>query len=288
MYDIGMVVSLCLFCSEKAGLCFYAFSVLTEGIFYSRISQYENTLSGDAELSNVEKESYIMAEMIEMMDFTEETENAFEKTLTADEDADCVETESDEQENMPDAEETELDDNRKVPEIDFDRFLPILDFSKVTDEQICDAACNKLLCDSYFGINGFPVIACFLWAYNKAKDDLTFAKQVCIKSKNFNKAFEYLNKTVMSRKSGTSGGVGLDHRQIFAILEEYFALDDAEVARKEAEAELKRKKNAAKKAEKKGADKSKSKAKAPKAAKPKKEEKAETPQISFDDLLGGV
>ena len=284
MYDIGMALSLCLFCSEKAGLCFYAFSVLTEGIFYSRNSQFEKTVSGDAGLSNVEKESYIMAEMIEMMDFTEETENAFEEISTADEDADCVETESDEQENMPDAEETELDDNRKVPEIDFDRFLPILDFSKVTNEQICDAACNKLLADSYFGINGFPVIACFLWAYNKAKDDLEFAKQVCIKSKDFNKAFEYLKKTVMSCNAGASGGVGLDHRQIFAILEEYFALDDAEIARKEAEAELKRKKSATKKA----ADKSKSKAKAPKAAKPKKEEKTETPQISFDDLLGGV
>ena len=75
----------------------------------------------------------------------------------------------------------------------------------------------------------------------------------------------------MSCNAGASGGVGLDHRQIFAILEEYFALDDAEIARK-----------------KKAADKSKSKAKAPKAAKPKKEEKTETPQISFDDLLGGV
>ena len=178
-----------------------------------------------------------MAEMIEMMDFTEETESTSEETSTAVEDADCVEKESNEPEKAQDAEETELDDNQKVPEIDFDRFLPILDFSKVTDEQICDAACNKLLADSYFGINGFPVIACFLWAYNKAKDDLEFAKQVCIKSKNFNKAFEYLKKTVMSCNAGASGGVGLDHRQIFAILEEYFALDDAEIARKEAEAE---------------------------------------------------
>ena len=57
MYDIGMVVSLCLFCSEKARFCFHAFSVFTEGIFYSRNSQFENTLSGDAELSDVEKES---------------------------------------------------------------------------------------------------------------------------------------------------------------------------------------------------------------------------------------
>jgi len=243
-----------------------------------------------------------MAEMIEMMDFTEETETAYEETSTAVEDADCVETESEKSENTAEAEnadpgteetaaekadiETESGENLKVPEIDFDRFLPILDFSKVTDDQICDAACNKLLCDSYFGINGFPVIACFLWAYNKAKDDLKFAKQVCIKSKNFNKAFEYLKKTVMSCNAGASGGVGLDHRQIFAIIEEYFALDDAEIARKEAEAELKRKKSATKKAASK--EKSKPKAKAPKAAKPKKEEKTETPQISFDDLLGGV
>lgn len=238
-----------------------------------------------------------MAEMIEMMDFTEETESTSEETSTAVENADCVEIEPNEPEKAPDMEETddenadkdaESDKNLDVPEIDFDRFLPILDFSKVTDEQICDAACNKLLADSYFGINGFPIIACFLWAYNKAKDDLEFAKQVCIKSKNFNKAFEYLKKIVMSCNAGASGGVGLDHRQIFAILEEYFALDDAEVARKEAEAELKRKKTVAKKAEKKAADKSKSKAKAPKAAKPKKEEKAKTPQISFDELLGGV
>lgn len=226
-----------------------------------------------------------MAEMIEMMDYTEETESTSEETSTAVEDADCVEKESNEPENEPDAEEIHAE-NLEVPEIDFDRFLPILDFSKVTDEQICDAACNKLLADSYFGINGFPVIACFLWAYNKAKDDLEFAKQVCIKSKNFNKAFEYLKKTVMSCNAGASGGVGLDHRQIFAILEEYFALDDAEIARKEAEAELKRKKSATKKAASK--EKSKPKAKAPKFAKPKKEEKTETPQISFDDLLGGV
>lgn len=245
-----------------------------------------------------------MAEMIEMMDFTEETETATEETSTAVENTACIETALEEPKKTAEADKAETEteettaenadkedqagEDLEVPEIDFDRFLPILDFSKVTDEQICDAACNKLLCDSYFGINGFPVIACFLWAYNKAKNDLEFAKQVCIKSKTFNKAFEYLKKSVMSFKSGTSGGVGMDHRQIFAILEEYFALDDAEIARKEAEAELKRKKDVAKKAEKKAAGKSKSKVKTPKSDKPKKEEKAETPQISFDELLGGV
>ena len=143
------------------------------------------------------------------------------------------------------------------------------------------------------------MIACFLWAYNKAKNDLDFAKQVCVKSKNFNKAFEYLKKAVMSYRTGGSSGVGMDHRQIFAVLEEYFALDDAEIARKEAEAKAKaeqeRKANAAKraaktKAEKKSAakDSDNAKKKAPKSVKAKKEKKAEPPQISFDDLLGGV
>ena len=84
--------------------------------------------------------------------------------------------------------------------------------------------------------------------------DLSFAKQVCVKSKNFNKAFEYLKKAVMSYRTGGSSGVGMDHRQIFAVLEEYFALDDAEIARKEAEAKAKaeqeRKANAAKRATK--------------------------------------
>ncbi len=138
-----------------------------------------------------------------------------------------------------------------------------------------------------------------MWAYNKAKNDLDFAKQVCVKSKNFAKAFDYLKKAVMYYRTGGNSGVGMDHRQIFAILEEYFALDDAEIARKEAEAKAKseqeRKANAAKraaktKAEKKSAakDSDNAKNKAPKRAKEKKEKKAEPPQISFDDLLGGV
>ena len=128
---------------------------------------------------------------------------------------------------------------------------------------------------------------------------MSFAKQVCVKSKNFNKAFEYLKKAVMSYRIGGSSGVGMDHRQIFAVLEEYFALDDAEIARKEAEAKAKaeqeRKANAAKRAAKTKAEKKSSakdsdnaKKKAPKSAKAKKEKKAQPPQISFDDLLGGV
>ena len=242
-----------------------------------------------------------MAEMIEMQDFAEDKEQIPEENI--DEAASDDDSETETAEEQADLERSETaepmpKEAAQVPEIDFDQFLPILDFSKVSEEEICVAACNKLLQDSYFGIDGFPVIACFLWAYNKAKNDLDFAKQVCVKSKNFNKAFEYLKKTVMSYRSGTSG-VGMDHRQIFAVLEEYFALDDAEIARKEAEAKAKaeqeRKANAAKraaktKAEKKSAAKDSDNAKniAPKSAKEKKEKKAEPPQISFDDLLGGV
>ena len=242
-----------------------------------------------------------MAEMIEMQDFAEDKEQIPEENI--DEAASDDDSETETAEEQADLERSETaepmpKEAAQVPEIDFDQFLPILDFSKVSEEEICVAACNKLLQDSYFGIDGFPVIACFLWAYNKAKNKLDFAKQVCVKSKNFNKAFEYLKKTVMSYRSGTSG-IGMDHRQIFAVLEEYFALDDAEIARKESEAKAKaeqeRKANAAKraaktKAEKKSAAKDSDNAKniAPKSAKEKKEKKAEPPQISFDDLLGGV
>lgn len=228
-----------------------------------------------------------MAEMIEMQDFAEDTEQIPEENI--DEAASDDDSETETAEEQADSEQSETaepmpKEAAQVPEINYDQFLPILDFSKVSEEEICGAACNKLLQDSYFGMNGFPVIACFLWAYNKAKVDLAFAKQVCVKSKNFNKAFEYLKKTVMSYRSGTSG-VGMDHRQIFAILEEYFALDDAEIARKDAEAKAKaeqeRKANAAKraaktKAEKKSAakDSDNAKKKAPKSAKEKKEKKA--------------
>ena len=88
----------------------------------------------------------------------------------------------------------------------------------------------------------------------------------------------------MSYRTGGSSGVGMDHRQIFAVLEEYFALDDAEIARKEAEAKAKaeqeRKANAAKRAAKTKAEKKSSakdtdnaKKKAPKCTKAKKEKK---------------
>ena len=242
--------------------------------------------------------------MAEMLKYMENEEQAFDEGIdeAASEANDEIETATNE--NPADSEQTETaepmpEEATQVPEINFDQFLPILDFSKVSEEEICGAACNKLLQDSYFGIDGFPVIACFLWAYNKAKVDLAFAKQVCVNSKNFNKAFEYLKNEVMSYRTGGSSGVGMDHRQIFAVLEEYFALDDAEIARKEAEAKAKaeqeRKANAAKraaktKAEKKSAakDSDNAKNKAPKSAKAKKEKKAEPPQISFDDLLGGV
>ena len=244
-----------------------------------------------------------MAEMIEMQDFAEDTEqipeeNIDEAATDADDETETAEAEGQAESERSETAEPMPEEATQVPEIDFDQFLPILDFSKVSEEEIRGAACNKLLQDSYFGMNGFPVIACFLWAYNKAKADLAFAKQVCVKSKNFNKAFEYLKKTVMSYRSGTSG-VGMDHRQIFAVLEEYFALDDAEIACKEAEAKAKaeqeRKANAAKRAAKTKAEKKSSakdsenaKKKAPKSEKAKKEKKAEPPQISFDDLLGGV
>ena len=117
-----------------------------------------------------------MAEMIEMQDFAEDKEQIPEENIDEAASDDDSETETAEAEEQADSERSETaepmpEEANQVPEIDYDQFLPILDFSKVTDEQICDAACNKLLANMDFGINGFPGIACCRWAYNKAKDD---------------------------------------------------------------------------------------------------------------------
>ena len=125
-----------------------------------------------------------------------------------------------------------------VPNINYDDFKPIISFDNVSEDEIIDTALNRLAQDTYFGINGLPLIASFLHIYNRAKTDINFSKQVLIKSKNFSKAFDYLTKQVKSM-SGGNRGVGLDHRQIFAILDDYYDLDDAAIAEKEAVAKVK-------------------------------------------------
>ena len=76
-----------------------------------------------------------------------------------------------------------------VPNINYDDFKPIISFDNVSEDEIVDTALNRLAQDTYFGINGLPLIACFLHIYNRAKTDINFSKQVLIKSKNFSKAF---------------------------------------------------------------------------------------------------
>lgn len=133
------------------------------------------------------------------------------------------------------------DDKLDVPNINYDDFRPIFNFENLSDDEIIDAALNRLMQDTYFGINGLPLIACFIYVYNKAKKDIDFSKKVLLKSKNFTKCFEYLSKQVQSMGNGTKG-IGLDHRQIFAIIDDYYELNDLEIAKKEAEAKAKQKK----------------------------------------------
>lgn len=133
------------------------------------------------------------------------------------------------------------DDKLDVPNINYDDFRPIFNFENLSEEEIIDGALNRLMQDSYFGINGLPLIACFIYVYNKAKKDIDFSKKVLLKSKNFTKCFEYLSKQVQSMCNGTKG-IGLDHRQIFAIIDDYYELNDLEIAKKEAEAKAKQKK----------------------------------------------
>ena len=155
-----------------------------------------------------------------------------------------------------------------VPEIDYDNFRPIFNFEGLSEGQIIDGALNRLMQDTYFSIDGMPLIACFLYVYNKAKQDIDFAKQVLIKSKNFAKAFKYLRNEVSSLADGTRG-VGLDHRQIFAIIEDYYAIDDAEIAKKEAIQKAKQK--------------AKIKAKATPKATPKASDTKKKPKEDKDD-----
>lgn len=133
------------------------------------------------------------------------------------------------------------DDKLDVPNINYDDFRPIFNFENLSEEEIIDGALNRLMQDSYFGINGLPLIACFIYVYNKAKKDIDFSKKVLLKSKNFTKCFEYLSKQVQSMCNGTKG-IGLDHRQIFAIIDDYYELNDLEIEKKEAEAKTKQKK----------------------------------------------
>lgn len=125
------------------------------------------------------------------------------------------------------AEVTAVDDEEelKVPEINYDDFKPIINFNDLSDDEIIDGALNRLTQDTYFGINGLPILACFLHVYNKAKKDIEFSKKILLKSKNFANAFKYLEKQIKALANG-SNGFGLDHRQIFAILDDYYFLDD--------------------------------------------------------------
>lgn len=183
----------------------------------------------------------------------------------------------------------------EVPVINYDDFKPIFKFEGLTDEQLCDGAMNRLTQDTYFGINGLPLIACWLYVYNKARSDVDFAKKVCIKSKCFTKAFDYLTKELRTLSEGNSG-VGVDHRQIFAILEDYYDLDDKviaekEVARKAKEAEERKKREAESKAKKKASKKSEKTKVGSKKSKTETEKKAkvdaEQAQENLFDLLGG-
>ena len=187
-----------------------------------------------------------------------------------------------EKEQMPEIKEED------VPNINYDDFKPIISFDNVSEDEIIDTALNRLAQDTYFGINGLPLIACFLHIYNRAKTDINFSKQVLIKSKNFSKAFDYLTKQVKSMSVGN--GIGLDHRQIFAILDDYYDLDDAVIAEKEAEAKAKVKAKSKAKKTNEGTTKKVTKNGSTKksAAKPdKKVEKEEEKPLDLFSLLGG-
>lgn len=248
-------------------------------------------------MKNIESEENVisLAEENESAESVTESENTLPLETFDEKKSD----ESDNQSNSEDKPETSADNEKAtekkailpkikpddVPVINYDDFKPIFNLEGHTDDEIINAALNRLMQDTYFGINGMPLIACFLYVYNKARKDAEFCKKVLIKSKNFTKAFDYLNSQVKSMSKGNRG-VGLDHRQIFAILDDYYDLDDAAIAEKEAKARAKEKAklNKADTAKKTVTKSNKSK----KATeKPKEEPKKEEKPLDLFSLLGG-
>ena len=76
-----------------------------------------------------------MAEMIEMQDFAEDTEqipeeNIDEAATDADDETETAEAEGQAESERSETAEPMPEEATRVPEIDFDQFLPILDFFK--------------------------------------------------------------------------------------------------------------------------------------------------------------
>ena len=105
-----------------------------------------------------------------------------------------------------------------------------------------------------------PAIAIYNYLKHKITHDEEFAKQVLIPTKALSKCFSYLTEkayevakaqfeAMKSQKEAQDEdddtpeeqkvGVGMSDKEIFGFVNEYFALDDAEIERKKEEARLK-------------------------------------------------
>lgn len=130
----------------------------------------------------------VFADIDTMMGVEEEIENEKETSETmvdttiVDESNDSITNENNTADNkelsvIESKETVKEDDKLDVPNINYDDFRPIFNFENLSDDEIIDAALNRLMQDSYFGINGLPLIACFIYVYNKAKRTLIFQKK---------------------------------------------------------------------------------------------------------------
>lgn len=128
-----------------------------------------------------------------------------------------------------------------------------------------------------------PAIAIYNFLIDRCRQDPEFSAKVLIETKKLSKCFDHImtvayNRAQVQRKvtTGNRVGVGMSSEEIFALVEDYFNLDDEAIAKKEAEdkakSEAKAKADAAAKA---ADDKSK---KPQKTQKPKAEE---DPQLSL-------
>lgn len=177
-------------------------------------------------------------------------------------------------------------------------YEPIVDFTNMTNEQISEAALERLKEQSNVSCGMVPGIFIYLSLQERLKTDIDLAKRVLIKSKKLRDAFDYLYniyyQRALQRHNETKEKCiceGASDAEIIEYVIEYYMLDDKVLAEKKAA-----QKKAEEKAKKERAEKAKANAAAPKPV-PTKKPKAKTEkkksekecdnQINLMDLIGG-
>ena len=110
-------------------------------------------------------------------------------------------------------------------------------------QQTIDAAIKKIDCEAE-SVSGqqVPAIAIYNFIKEKCTEDVVFAEKVLIETKKLSKCFDHIMKIAYNRAKARhnltkekSVGVGMSSEEIMELVVDYYNLDDAAIAKKEAE-----------------------------------------------------